>query len=100
MQVFIVTFLTTMSLLVEELLQPDAYVLKVLVIGVWRDRMWPDGWTAVTADGKRSAQFEHTLLVTSCLPLAYFCFSTWLHLIRCICLGLSVSLLLWSLHNL
>lgn len=32
--------------------------------GVWRDRTWPDGWTAVTADGKRSAQFEHTLLVT------------------------------------
>ncbi len=32
--------------------------------GVWRDRMWPDGWTSVTADGKRSAQFEHTLLVT------------------------------------
>ncbi|KAK6920290.1 Peptidase M24 [Dillenia turbinata] len=31
--------------------------------GVWRDRMWPDGWTAVTADGKRSAQFEHTLLM-------------------------------------
>ncbi len=25
--------------------------------------MWPDGWTAVTADGSRSAQFEHTLLV-------------------------------------
>ncbi|XVF79864.1 hypothetical protein PTKIN_Ptkin15bG0024200 [Pterospermum kingtungense] len=32
--------------------------------GIWRDQMWPDGWTAVTADGKRSAQFEHTLLVT------------------------------------
>ncbi|KAJ9188470.1 hypothetical protein P3X46_003826 [Hevea brasiliensis] len=32
--------------------------------GVWRDQMWPDGWTAVTADGKRSAQFEHALLVT------------------------------------
>ncbi|WVZ16237.1 hypothetical protein V8G54_009219 [Vigna mungo] len=30
--------------------------------GVWRDRMWPDGWTDVTTDGKRSAQFEHTLL--------------------------------------
>ncbi|GJY23253.1 glyceraldehyde-3-phosphate dehydrogenase GAPCP1, chloroplastic-like protein [Tanacetum coccineum] len=29
---------------------------------VWRDRMWPDGWTAVNTDGKRSAQFEHTLL--------------------------------------
>jgi methionyl aminopeptidase len=28
------------------------------------DDQWPDGWTAVTADGKRSAQFEHTLLVT------------------------------------
>jgi methionine aminopeptidase len=24
----------------------------------------PDGWTATTKDGKRSAQFEHTLLVT------------------------------------
>lgn len=32
--------------------------------GIWRDRMWPDGWTAVTADGQRSAQFEHTLVVT------------------------------------
>jgi methionyl aminopeptidase len=26
--------------------------------------MWGDGWTVVTADGRRSAQFEHTLLVT------------------------------------
>lgn len=26
---------------------------------------WPDEWTATTADGKRSAQFEHTLLVTA-----------------------------------
>lgn len=42
-------------------------------VGVWRDRMWPDGWTAVTADGKRSAQFEHTLLVTDLLVL-----SSWL----------------------
>eukprot|EP00172_Hildenbrandia_rubra_P000739 Plantae.Rhodophyta-Hildenbrandia_rubra.ctg14049.p1 GENE.Plantae.Rhodophyta-Hildenbrandia_rubra.ctg14049~~Plantae.Rhodophyta-Hildenbrandia_rubra.ctg14049.p1 ORF type:complete len:399 (+),score=67.60 Plantae.Rhodophyta-Hildenbrandia_rubra.ctg14049:72-1268(+) len=32
--------------------------------GSWRDVMWPDKWTAVTADGKLSAQFEHTLLVT------------------------------------
>lgn len=32
--------------------------------GHWQDLMWPDDWTAVTADGKRSAQFEHTLLVT------------------------------------
>jgi len=28
------------------------------------DRTWPDNWTAVTKDGKRSAQFEHTFLVT------------------------------------
>jgi methionyl aminopeptidase len=27
-------------------------------------RLWKDGWTAVTADSKRSAQFEHTVLVT------------------------------------
>jgi methionyl aminopeptidase len=26
--------------------------------------MWADGWTAVTADGKLTAQFEHTLVVT------------------------------------
>ncbi|ELU18778.1 hypothetical protein CAPTEDRAFT_184699 [Capitella teleta] len=32
--------------------------------GTWRDQTWPDNWTAVTQDGKRSAQFEHTLLVT------------------------------------
>jgi methionyl aminopeptidase len=25
---------------------------------------WPDDWTATTVDGKRSAQFEHTILVT------------------------------------
>ena len=30
----------------------------------WRDKLWPDNWTAVTADGARSAQFEHTFLVT------------------------------------
>ncbi len=28
------------------------------------DQQWPDDWTAVTRDGKRSAQFEHTLMVT------------------------------------
>jgi methionyl aminopeptidase len=33
--------------------------------GDWQAALWPDGWTAVTADGLRSAQFEHTLLVTA-----------------------------------
>jgi methionyl aminopeptidase len=32
--------------------------------GTWQDLLWSDGWTAVTADGKRSAQFEHTIAVT------------------------------------
>jgi methionyl aminopeptidase len=27
--------------------------------------MWDDGWTAVTVDHKRTAQFEHTLVVTA-----------------------------------
>jgi methionyl aminopeptidase len=33
-------------------------------VGSWKDKTWPDDWTAVTVDGKRSAQFEHTILVT------------------------------------
>ncbi|KAI9101141.1 peptidase M24, structural domain-containing protein [Phlyctochytrium arcticum] len=32
--------------------------------GVWRDEHWPDNWTCTTQDGKRSAQFEETLLIT------------------------------------
>ncbi|OON19264.1 methionyl aminopeptidase domain protein [Opisthorchis viverrini] len=33
--------------------------------GTWRDELWPDKWTAVTTDGLRSAQFEHTMLILS-----------------------------------
>mmetsp|Transcript_4321 Transcript_4321/g.7202 ORF Transcript_4321/g.7202 Transcript_4321/m.7202 type:complete len:405 (+) Transcript_4321:103-1317(+) len=33
--------------------------------GSARALTWPDEWTATTIDGKRSAQFEHTLLITS-----------------------------------
>jgi len=34
-------------------------------MGSWKDKTWDfDHWTAVTVDGKRSAQFEHTVLVT------------------------------------
>ncbi|MCE0488257.1 type I methionyl aminopeptidase [Ornithinimicrobium sediminis] len=29
---------------------------------------WDDGWTVVTADGLRSAQFEHTILITESGP--------------------------------
>src|SRR5712672_691506 len=30
--------------------------------GNWDEVHWPDNWTATTVDGKRSAQFEETLL--------------------------------------
>jgi methionyl aminopeptidase len=33
-------------------------------LGTYGDTTWDDNWTAVTLDGKRSAQFEHTILVT------------------------------------
>lgn len=33
-------------------------------LGTYDWRMWDDGWTVVTADLRRSAQFEHTVLVT------------------------------------
>ena len=32
--------------------------------GVWGDQTWPDNWTSVTQDGKLSAQFEQTMVVT------------------------------------
>jgi len=39
-------------------------VEPMINLGVWRHKLLDDHWTAVTADGKRSAQFEHTVLVT------------------------------------
>ena len=36
----------------------------MITLGTWQFHMWDDDWTAVTADGKRTAQFEHTVLVT------------------------------------
>ena len=32
--------------------------------GTWDVKILGDGWTAVTADGLLSAQWEHTILVT------------------------------------
>ena len=37
----------------------------MLTLGSARPRLWDDEWTAVTIDGRRSAQFEHTLSCTS-----------------------------------
>ncbi|OAQ83128.1 methionine aminopeptidase 1 [Purpureocillium lilacinum] len=36
----------------------------MIALGKYRDITWPDNWTSTTIDGKRTAQFEHTLLVT------------------------------------
>jgi methionyl aminopeptidase len=37
----------------------------MITLGTWREKMWDNGWTAVTADARRTAQFEHTILVTA-----------------------------------
>jgi methionyl aminopeptidase len=36
----------------------------MLTLGTIDYDIWPDGWTVVTKDRKRTAQFEHTLVVT------------------------------------
>ncbi|HEV7627325.1 MAG TPA: M24 family metallopeptidase, partial [Streptomyces sp.] len=37
----------------------------MLTLGTHEWDMWEDGWTVVTKDRSRTAQFEHTLVVTS-----------------------------------
>ena len=44
-----------MTFTIEPMINEGAYDLG---------RIWSDGWTAPTRDGSRSAQFEHSLLVT------------------------------------
>src|SRR5690625_2439029 len=36
----------------------------MLTLGTHKWEMWDDGWTVVTADRSRTAQFEHTIVVT------------------------------------
>ena len=36
----------------------------MLTLGTHEWDMWDDGWTVVTKDRRRTAQFEHTLVVT------------------------------------
>ena len=43
-------------------------MFPLVVSGVWQDQTWPDNWTAVTTDGKLSAQFEQTMVVTEAAP--------------------------------
>lgn len=47
-----------MTLAIEPMVNTGAYEVRVL----------GDGWTAVTTDGKKSAHFEHTVLVTPGRP--------------------------------
>jgi methionyl aminopeptidase len=47
-----------MTLAIEPMVNAGTYEVRVL----------GDGWTAVTTDGKKSAHFEHTVLVTSGKP--------------------------------
>ncbi len=48
-----------------ELLPGMTFTIEPMItIGDSRHEMWDDGWTAVTRDRSRTAQFEHTLLVT------------------------------------
>ena len=61
------------SLMVPHNIDPSAKTLIVpgmiftiepmINAGSWKHAVWDDNWTAVTLDGKRSAQFEHTILV-------------------------------------
>ncbi len=51
----------------DEILEPGmTFTIEPMInVGRWQvGRIWSDGWTAPTADGLASAQFEHTVLVT------------------------------------
>lgn len=42
-----------------------AFTIEPMVnVGRWKTRILSDGWTAETIDGKLSAQFEHTIVIT------------------------------------
>ena len=50
----------------DEIMEPGMVftIEPMLNLGTEKWEQWDDGWTVVTADRKRSAQFEHTLVVT------------------------------------
>ena len=52
-----------MVLAVEPMVNAGSYRVKVL----------DDGWTAVTVDGKKSAHYEHTLVITKDEPMLLTC---------------------------
>jgi methionyl aminopeptidase len=49
----------------DPLLPGMTFTIEPMInVGDWRCLLLEDGWTAVTADGSLSAQFEHTITVT------------------------------------
>jgi len=40
-------------------------VEPMINLGTWRYKTGSNGWTAATADGRRSAQFKHTIRVSN-----------------------------------
>ena len=40
----------------------------MITLGTINYKIWDDDWTAVTSDGKRTAQYEHTILITDGEP--------------------------------
>jgi methionyl aminopeptidase len=50
----------------DEVIEPGMTftIEPMITAGSWRAQMWSDGWTAVTSDKSRTAQFEHTILIT------------------------------------
>jgi methionyl aminopeptidase len=43
-------------------------VEPMITLGTSEWDMWPDGWTVLTKDRRRTAQFEHTILITPTGP--------------------------------
>jgi len=52
---------------VQTVLQPGMTftIEPMITLGTIEYDIWPDGWTVVTKDRARTAQFEHTILVTA-----------------------------------
>jgi methionyl aminopeptidase len=54
----------------DRLKEGMVFALEPMVnAGDWRVRVLGDGWTVITADGKRSAHFEHSIAITEAEPL-------------------------------
>ena len=55
----------TINQALGEMMAGHVFTIEPMICeGLSNPYMWDDDWTATTGDGKRSAQFEHTLLVT------------------------------------